>query len=109
MPWLRLTSGLAMNIDENPRRARGPLLSPEALVGIGITVAEIGILCLLLGWAEHMRSVPAMAWTWLVLGGALFILGGIAALSARPKDPRRIPAERAPEDPSLSEPEERLE
>jgi hypothetical protein len=98
-----------MNTDENPRPSRGPLLSPEAIVGIGITVAELGILCLLLGWAEHMRSVPTIAWTWLVLGTALFVLGGLAALSARPKDRRRIRAERLPEDPALSEPEEQLE
>jgi hypothetical protein len=97
-----------MNTDEKPLPSRGPLLSPEVIVGIGITVAELGILCLLLGWAEHMRSVPTVAWTWLVLGAALFVLGGLAALSARPKD-RRIRAEREPEDPALSEPEERLE
>jgi hypothetical protein len=98
-----------MNTDENPRRSRGPLLSPEAIIGIGITVAELGVLCLLLGWAEHMRSVPTIAWTWLVLGAALFVLGGLAALSARPKDRRRIRAERMPEDAALNEPEERLE
>jgi hypothetical protein len=55
-----------------------------------------------------MRSVPTVAWTWLVLGAVLFVLGGLAALSARPKA-RRIRAERLPEDPALSEPEERLE
>lgn len=103
-----------MNIDENPRPSRGPLLSPEAIVGIGITVAELGILCLLLGWAEHMRAVPAVAWTWLVLGGVLFVLGGLAALSARPKNrggirAERSPASGAPEDAAQSEPEERLE
>ncbi len=100
---------LAMNIDENPRPSRGPLLSPEAMVGIGITVLELGVLCLLLGWAEYMRSVPTVAWSWLVLGAVLFVLGGIAALAGRPKDPRRIRAERVPEEPSLNEPEERLE
>lgn len=103
-----------MNTDEKPRPARGPLLSPEAIVGIGITVAELGVLCLLLGWAEHMRSVPAIAWIWLVLGAALFVLGGLAALSARPKGGSRIRAERSsssgvPEDAAPSEPEERLE
>lgn len=103
-----------MNTDEKPRPSRGSLLSPEAIVGIGITVAALGILCLLLGLAEHMRSVPTMAWTWLALGTALFVLGGLAALSARPKDRSRIRAERssssgAPEDAAPSEPEERLE
>jgi hypothetical protein len=62
------------------------MMSSEALVGTGITIAELGILCLLLGWAEYMRSVPKVAWTWLALGVVLFVLGGIAALSPRFKD-----------------------
>jgi hypothetical protein len=95
-----------MNTDEKPLPSRAPLFSPEAIVGIGITVAELGILCLLLGWAEHMRSVPTIAWTWLILGAALFVLGGLAALSARSKNGRRPSA--APDD-AQSEPEEQLE
>lgn len=79
------------------------------MIGIGITVAALGLLCLLLGWAEHMRAVPTIAWTWLVIGAALFVLGGLAALSARPKDHRRIRAERVPKDPAQSEPDEQLE
>lgn len=82
-------------------------MSPEAVVGIGITVAELGILGLLLGWAEYMRAVPTVAWTWLALGAALFVVGGIAALSARPKN--RIHPTRLPENSVPSEPEERLE
>lgn len=88
-------------------------MSSEALVGTGITIAELGILCLLLGWAEHMRSVPKMAWTWLALGVVLFVLGGIAALSPRFKNrqgsrPDRLPVSGEPpaEDQDLAEPEE---
>jgi hypothetical protein len=95
-----------MTTDEKPLPSRGPLFSPEAIVGIGITVAELGILCLLLGWAEHMRSVPTIAWIWLILGAVLFVLGGLAALSARPKNGRRPSA--VP-DGAQSEPEEQLE
>lgn len=95
-----------MNTDEKPLPSRGPLLSPQAIVGIGITVAELGILCLLLGWAEHMRAVPTVAWTWLILGAVLFVLGGLAALSARPKTGRRTSAM---PDEAQSEPEEQLE
>ena len=72
-----------MNAPEKSRRFA--TMSPEAVVGIGITVAELGLLGLLLGWAEHMRGVPTVAWTWLALGGALFVVGGLTALSARPK------------------------
>lgn len=88
-------------------------MSAEALVGTGITIAELGILCLLLGWAQHMRSVPASAWTWLVLGVALFVVGGIAALSPRFKDrrgpgPDRLSPSGGPraKDQELAEPEE---
>lgn len=86
-------------------------ISSEALIGIGITVAWLGILCLLLGWAEHMRSVPKMAWIWLALGVVLVVLGGFAALSAKSRDRRPIRAERvlpsgAPPEEPQSEPEE---
>ena len=102
-----------MNASEKPRRFRMPTMSPEALVGTGITIAELGILCLLLGWAQHMRSVPKLAWTWLALGVVLFVLGGIAALSPRFKDrrasrPDRLSPPGGPpaEDQELAEPEE---
>ena len=88
-------------------------MSSEALVGTGITIAELGILCLLLGWAQYMRSVPKLAWTWLTLGVVLFVLGGIAALSPRFKGrrtsrPDRLSSSGAPpaEDQELAEPEE---
>ena len=90
------------------------MISPEALVGIGITVAELGILCLLLALAEHFRSVPKIALIWLALGAALVILGGLTAISARSRDRRRIRADRflspgVPEDAAQTEPEEQLE
>lgn len=62
------------------------MISSEAIVGIGVTVAELGVLCLLLGWAEHMRSVPKIALIWLGLGAVLAILGGLAAGFAWAKD-----------------------
>jgi hypothetical protein len=98
-----------MNVAEKLRRFG--TISSEAIVGIGITIAELGILCLLLGWAEHMRSVPAVAWIWLGLGAALFVLGGLAAVSAGSKNRRRLRADRissssVPENAVQSEPEE---
>ena len=50
---------LTMNALRNRRGLA--TISSEALVGIGITVAWLGLMCLLLGWAEYMRSVPDMA------------------------------------------------
>lgn len=102
-----------MNISEQPRQPGTPVISSEAIVGIGITVAGLGVLCLLLGWAEHMRSVPKIGWIWLALGAALFVLGGVTAVSARSRNSRRIGADpvvpsSAPTDEaqSPSEPEE---
>jgi hypothetical protein len=101
-----------MNVAEKPRRFG--TISSEAIVGIGITIAELGILCLLLGWAEYMRSVHTVAKIWLALGTALFVLGGLAAVSAGSKDRRRIRADRGssaavPEDADQNEPEEQRE
>lgn len=91
-----------MNSSEKPRGMA--TISSEALIGIGITVAWLGIMCLLLGWAEHMRSVPKMAWIWLALGVVLVVLGGLAALSAKSRDRRPIGAKRVP--PPDASPEE---
>jgi hypothetical protein len=97
------------------RRFEIPKMSPEALLGIGITVAELGVLCLLLGWAEHMRSVPKIALVWFALGVVLVIVGGLTAAIPRFNDRRRIRAERLPqsgappdEAKSVSESEEQL-
>ena len=99
---------------EKLRRFAIPKMSPEALLGIGITVAGLGVLCLLLGWAEYMRSVPRIALVWLALGVVLVILGAFTTVLPRFNDRRRIRAERLPqsapqdEAKSVSEPEEQL-
>lgn len=104
-----------MNAAEKPRRFEMPKMSSEALVGIGITVAELGVLCLLLGWAEKMRSVPKIALIWFALGVLLVIVGGLTAVIPRFKVPRRLrgegvsPTGVAQDEPkSVSEPEEQL-
>ena len=63
-------------------------MSAEALVGLGITIAALGLLGLLLGWAQHMRSVPDSAMLWLGVGGACVALGAIIAATARAKKGR---------------------
>lgn len=103
-----------MNASEKTRRFGIPMISSEAMVGIGITIAELGILSLLLGCAEHMRSVPALAWIWLSLGAVLVIAGGLTAVAPRFRDRRRTRADLfptgAPQDDAQSspEPEEQL-
>ena len=55
-------------------------MSPEAVIGLGITIAWLGLLCLMLGWAQALRQVPASAWIWLPLGAVLMIVGGLGAV-----------------------------
>ena len=58
-------------------------MSSEALVGIGITIAELGVLGLLLGWAEQMRGLPRFAFLWLATGAVLVIVGLLITASGR--------------------------
>jgi hypothetical protein len=83
-----------MNAPEKPRRFKIPMISSEAIIGIGITIAELGLLCLMLALAEHLRSVPAIAWIWLALAAVLFVLGGLTAAVPRLRERRRIRANR---------------
>jgi hypothetical protein len=69
-------------------RSETAAMSAEALVGLGITIAGLGLLGCLLGWAQHMRSVPESAVLWLCAGGACVILGGIIAAAGRAKKGR---------------------
>jgi hypothetical protein len=58
-------------------------MSAEALVGLGITIGALGLLGVLLGWAQQMRSVPASAMLWFGLGAGGIVLGVIIAAAAR--------------------------
>ena len=79
---------ITMNASEKPRQSGTPMISSEALIGIGITIAELGLLCLMLALAEHLRSVPKIALIWLALGAVLVIVGGLTAAFARSKNRR---------------------
>jgi len=72
-----------MNASDNPNQPRTPAISSEAMTGIGITIASLGLLCLLLGLAEHFRSVPDVALVLFVLGAVLAIVGLLIAAVAR--------------------------
>ena len=63
-------------------------MSAEALVGLGITIAALGLLGLMLGWAQHMRSVPGSAMLWFAVGGACVVLGIIIAAASRARKGR---------------------
>ena len=72
-----------MNASIKPNRSERAAISAEALIGLGITIAALGLLGLLLGWAQHMRAVPASAMLWFGVGGACVVLGLIIAAAAR--------------------------
>lgn len=64
-----------MTTVEKPARRQFLAISSEALIGLGITVASLGLLGLLLGWAQQMRQVSSWAAVWLALGAVLTIVG----------------------------------
>jgi len=72
-----------MNAPKISNRSETAAISSEALVGLGITIAALGLLGLLLGWAQHMRSVPGAAIVLGSLGAGLVVLGIIVAAAAR--------------------------
>ncbi len=58
-------------------------MSAEAIVGTGVTIAALGVLCLLLGWAQWMRQVHSVGMTLLTIGAVLFVIGVVATTFAR--------------------------
>jgi hypothetical protein len=77
-----------MNAPKPLLKSESAAMSAEALVGLGITIAALGLLGLLLGWAQHMRSVPESSMLWLAVGGGCVILGIVIAAAARAKKGR---------------------
>ena len=67
------------NVPEKSRRSRSTSVSAEAIIGIGVTVGSLGLLCLLLGWAQMMRGETTAGAIWFPLGAVLFFLGAIVA------------------------------
>jgi cytochrome bd-type quinol oxidase subunit 1 len=78
-----------MNAPKRAEQSERAAISAEALVGLGITIAALGLLGLLLGWAQHMRSVPESALLWLALGAGCVVLGVIIAGAARARKGRQ--------------------
>lgn len=71
-----------MDTPEQPSPRRSPI-SNEAIIGTGITVGALGVLLLLLGWAQWMRLERDNAIILLAIGGVLFVVGGLTSLLAR--------------------------
>jgi hypothetical protein len=72
-----------MNAPKIPNRPETAAISSEALVGLGITIAALGLLGLLLGLAQQMRSVPGAAMVLGGMGAGCVVLGIIIAAASR--------------------------
>lgn len=55
-------------------------MSAEAVIGTGVTIAALGVLFLLLGWAQSMRDQPTAALILLGIGAVMLVVGGLAAV-----------------------------
>lgn len=78
-----------MKTTENPPRTAPSSISAEALIGTGVTIASVGGLFLLLGWAQWMRQVPDAAVILLIIGAVLTVGGIIVSMMGRGKRDRR--------------------
>jgi hypothetical protein len=74
-----------MNAFKTSNRSETAAISSEALIGLGITIGALGVLGLLLGLAQQMRSVPDGARLWFVIGAGCVVAGGMIAAAARVK------------------------
>lgn len=72
-----------MNKPAEPPKSRPSLFDAEAIVGAGISIATLGVMFLLLGWAQVMREAEAAAWILLPIGGVLLVAGVITAMAGR--------------------------
>ncbi|HVF71567.1 MAG TPA: hypothetical protein VM940_08160 [Chthoniobacterales bacterium] len=77
------------NVSKKPVHAEGGAMSAEALIGLGITVGSLGLLCLMLGWAQHMRSVQQSAVLWLSAGAILVVVGVVLTVVSRSRRERQ--------------------
>lgn len=74
-----------MNVPDDPQRTRTSGISGEALIGIGITIGAFGFMFLLLGWAQIMRQAKESSTILLIIGGLMFVIGLVTALSGSRK------------------------
>ena len=64
-------------------------MSPEALIGLGINIASLGLLGLLLVSAQYMRSVASWAAVWFAFGAVLAVVGLVVVALAGARKRRR--------------------
>ncbi len=77
-----------MHASQTTKRSETAAISSEALIGLGIAIGALGLLGVLLGWAQKMRSVPEGAMLGFSVGGGCILLGVIIAAAARARKVR---------------------
>jgi amino acid transporter len=83
-------------------------MSAEAVIGTGVTIAALGVLCLLLGWAQVMREQPGAAWILLGVGAVMLVVGGVAAMfGSSGKEPDAAARRAANDSPTAQGPNDR--
>ena len=70
-----------MKTPDDPTTRESTSDSSEGIIGIGVTIGAIGVLFLLLGWAQSMREVPSAAMILCIIG-AVFVVGGIVVAAS---------------------------
>ena len=69
--------------EQKPATAPTRRMSAEAVIGTGVTIGALGVMFLLLGWAQTMRDVHSVAWILLSIGAVMLVVGGLAAAFAQ--------------------------
>lgn len=88
-----------MNTSEEPTAsAPARRMSAEAVIGTGVTIAALGVLFLLLGWAQSMRDQDSAAWILLGIGAVMLVVGGVAAMFGNSGQRTDAAAQRAASD-----------
>ena len=83
-------------------------MSAEAVIGTGVTIAALGVLFLLLGWAQAMREQHGPAWILLAIGAVMLVVGGITAIFGSSGDrPDAASRAAASDSPTAQEPNDR--
>ena len=77
-----------MNTPDDPTTRESTSDSSEGIIGTGVTIGSIGILFLLLGWAQAMREVPSAAMILCIIGAVLVVAGIVVAMSGKSKKSR---------------------
>ncbi|MBA3273276.1 MAG: hypothetical protein H0T11_05320 [Chthoniobacterales bacterium] len=76
---------------DNPEQTPRPATSgdsSEGIIGIGITIGALGVLFLMLGWAQWMRVEHTVAMIFLPIGAVALVVGAVIAMMGQSRKRR---------------------